>query len=140
MTYIELCLYEYKRNIKTLSRLKHKRNELMSVHAVCYDFIGIGSSAGVDVVANTVDAVLKIDGDIERLIKKIAPVRKLLKSFAAKSHDDDVQRLKVILVRKFFKNENNELVSKRLGISKSSYWRNVRKVLNLARNFFYPEE
>ena len=135
MTYIETCFFTFYANLDTMKRLTQDKKCLMSVKASSYanhPQNGFGFP-----VENVVFRRFALETQIKKIKQKVIPVIQLC--VYLKFSDVNVKkydRLYEILLHYYLMSDPIEKVMERLHISRTTFWRKRKKLLEISKNFF----
>lgn len=132
MNYIEQCLFDFFHNLNLLDLLAFQLNNLISVQAQGYN-VHIYNSQN-DPVSDVIARKERIEKRISRIQKKIIPVKNL--DDALSVHEIRTHQMKNILHKKYWQHKSVDDVIRETGISKSTFKRRDKDLLNRARVCF----
>lgn len=133
MNYVERCLFDFYHNIALMASLFFQLHNLVSVQAQGYD-VHIYNSQN-DPVSDVLIRKEKLQDRIDRIQKKVIPVRKL--DDALSVSDVRTHQMKDILHKKYWQHKPFDELLREMHISKSTLKRRSRELLNFARSFFH---
>lgn len=132
MNYVEQCLFDFFHNLNLLDSLAFQLNNLISVQAQGYN-VHIYNSQN-DPVSDVIARKERIEKRINRIQKKIIPVKNL--DDALSIHEIRTHQMKNILHKKYWQHKSVDDVIRETGISKSTFKRRDKDLLNRARVCF----
>ena len=137
---LEYCLFTFRFNINNINRLNQDKKFLMSVNTMSYEYDKKSRPTRGSPVENIADKIISLERKIKRLKLKIAPVLQLYFFLVTKGQSKkDFSLMYDILWRYYFFSEHVKTVIKELRISRSTFWRKRKKLLEIFREKFFKK-
>ena len=131
-TYVEKCLWDYKKNESKLKTLKAISKDLMSVGGQSY---ASNSKNGVsDPVSSVVVRLMSIEKKLQNTVARVKPVRQLHADL--RKCTDERSVLLWILRLKYFEHWCTDDMKRELAVSGSTLYRMTSELLKIAGTYF----